>query len=90
MSQQKKQPEQIIPNRLSPDENPELFEHHKFIADKGQEVVRIDKFLMNRLPNISRSKLQEAIKNGYVKVDGKEVKANHKTKPLDDIVLMYP
>ena len=90
MSQQKKQPEKIQPIRLSPDENPELFEHHKFTADKGQEVVRIDKFLMNRLPNISRSKIQEAIKNGYVKVAEQKVKANHKTKPLDEIVLMYP
>lgn len=90
MSQQKKsekKDERII---LDPDKNPELFEHHKFVVDKGQEVVRIDKFLMNRLPNISRTKLQEAAKNGYVKVNGIPVKPNHKAKPEEVVTLNYP
>ena len=46
--------------------NNELFEHHRIKADPGQELLRIDKFLMDRLPNTTRSKIQDAAKNGSV------------------------
>ncbi|MFT5780153.1 MAG: 23S rRNA pseudouridine1911/1915/1917 synthase, partial [Crocinitomicaceae bacterium] len=49
--------------------NEELFEHHRVKADPGQEVIRIDKFLMERIPNTSRNKIQLAAKNGSILVN---------------------
>ena len=60
MSQERKAKIEEEVEKINPEENPELFEHYKFIVDPGQEVTRVDKFLMNRLPNISRTKLKEA------------------------------
>ena len=70
----------------------ELYEHHRIIADPGQEVLRIDKFLLDRLPNTSRNKIQIAAKNGNILVNGSNVKQNYKIKPGDEvsIVLPYP
>jgi len=74
------------------EEQDELYEHHKVIADKGQEVVRVDKFLMDRIPNTSRNKIQNAAKNGNIHVNGEAVKQNYKVKPGDiaTIVMPYP
>lgn len=74
------------------DDSEEMYEHYKFLADKGQEVLRIDKFLMDRLPNTSRNKIQIAAKNGNILVNKKVVKQNYKVKPEDEvsIVLPYP
>lgn len=63
----------------------ELFEHHHIIADPKQELLRIDKFLMDRLPNVTRNKLQAGIKDGLVKVNGDQVKPNYKVHPGDNI-----
>lgn len=73
-------------------DNQELFEHYKFTADKGQEILRVDKFLMDRIPNTTRNKLQQAISEGNILVNKKPVKANYKVKPLDEITveLSYP
>jgi 23S rRNA pseudouridine1911/1915/1917 synthase len=73
-------------------EEEDLFEHYKIQADPGQEIVRIDKFLLDRLPNTSRNKIQVAAKNGNVHVNGVAVKPNYKVKPADEvsIVLPYP
>lgn len=70
----------------------ELFEHYRFKADPGQEIIRIDKFLIDRMPNTSRNKIQNAAKNGTILVAGVPVKQNYKIKPLDEvsIVLPYP
>ncbi|MCT4582542.1 MAG: RluA family pseudouridine synthase [Flavobacteriales bacterium] len=68
----------------------ELFEHHKVQADKGQEPVRIDKFLMDRIPNTSRNKLQIAAKNGNILVNNLAVKSNYKVKPNDEISIVLP
>ena len=70
----------------------ELYEHHRLKADVGQEILRIDKFLMTRLPNVSRSRLQAIAKTGNLLVNGKPVKSNYKVKANDDIsvVLPYP
>lgn len=70
--------------------NQDLFEHYKVVADKGQGQLRVDKFLMNHLENISRNKLQDAAANGSLHVNGKPVKANYKVKPLDEVTLMMP
>jgi 23S rRNA pseudouridine1911/1915/1917 synthase len=70
----------------------ELFEHHRFKADPGQESLRIDKFLIDRMANTSRNKIQVAAKNGNILVNGVKVKQNYKIKPGDEvsIVLPYP
>jgi len=71
-----------------PDE--ELFEHHRIVADLGQGLVRIDKFLSDRLSNATRTKVQEAIDNGFVKVNDKKIKSNYRVHPGDVIVVALP
>ncbi|MFY0591633.1 RluA family pseudouridine synthase [Roseivirga sp.] len=71
-------------------EDEELFEHHRIICDAGQEPYRVDKFLMDRLPNVTRNKVQQGIKDGFVKVNGNEVKPNYKVHPNDEIVVALP
>jgi 23S rRNA pseudouridine1911/1915/1917 synthase len=68
----------------------ELFEHYRFTADPGQEVLRIDKFLMDRIPNTSRNKVQIAAKNGNILVNTIAVKQNYKIKPNDEISIVLP
>jgi 23S rRNA pseudouridine1911/1915/1917 synthase len=72
------------------DQDDELYEHHKIIADPKQTLLRIDKFLMDRLPNVSRSKIQDGIKQGFVKVNGSDIKSNYKVHPGDEIVVALP
>lgn len=68
----------------------DLYEHYKFTADPGQEIIRIDKFLCDRLPNFSRNKIQLAAKNGNLVVNNKNVKQNYKVKPGDIVALVLP
>lgn len=70
----------------------EMYEHHRIEADAGQEPLRIDKFLMVRLPHASRTKIQEAAEAGYILVNEKPVKSNYKIKPLDviSVRMRYP
>ncbi|MDD2323530.1 MAG: RluA family pseudouridine synthase, partial [Bacteroidales bacterium] len=74
------------------DDTQELFEHFRFSVDKGQSLLRIDKFLFARIENASRNKIQLAAKEQCIVVNGVPVKANYKVKPNDTIsVLMtYP
>ena len=72
------------------EESEELFEHHSVTADQGQEPLRIDKFLMDRIPKTSRNKLQIAAKNGSILVNNEAVKSNYKVKPLDEISIVLP
>jgi 23S rRNA pseudouridine1911/1915/1917 synthase len=65
----------------------ELYQRFQFVADKGQEPYRIDKFLMNRIEGATRNKLQQAINSGMVLVNDKEVKQNYKVKAFDRIVV---
>ncbi len=73
-------------------ENQELYEHYKFEVDPGQEPLRIDKFLMSRIMNATRNKIQQATKAETVLVNEKAVKSNYKVKPNDviTVVLTYP
>lgn len=71
-------------------EDEELFEHQRIIADPKQEVIRLDKFLMDRLPNVTRNKLQDGIRDGHVLVNDIKVKPNHKVRPGDEIVIALP
>ena len=68
----------------------ELYEHHHIVVDDGQELLRIDKFLMDRVPNVTRTKVQNGIRDGFVKVNGVEVKPNYKVHPGDKIVILFP
>lgn len=68
----------------------ELFEHYNFKVDPGQEVLRIDKFLLDRLPNTSRNKIQFAAKNGNVLVNKQTVKPNYRVKPKDEVSIVMP
>ncbi len=76
--------------KFEEEENDELFEHHRIVVDPKQQLLRIDKFLMDRLPNVTRNKLQDAIKNGFVLVNEKAVKPNHKVHPEDVIKIALP
>lgn len=75
---------------FSDDEQEDIYEHFKIIADDGQAVLRIDKFLFDRLPNASRSKISDAARNGNVRVNGSTVKPNYKVKPGDEISIVFP
>ena len=67
----------------------DLFEHYQFIADKGQEPLRVDKYLMNRVENATRNKIQNAAKEGSIYVNDKLVKSNYKVKPGDIVKVMF-
>ena len=75
----------------SPDgESDELFEHFNIVADQGQSFLRIDKFLVDRIPNLSRNKIQQAASAGNILVNDKVVKSNYKVHPLDNISFVRP
>ncbi|MDH3711019.1 MAG: RluA family pseudouridine synthase [Cyclobacteriaceae bacterium] len=66
------------------------FIHHRVVVDPGQTLIRLDKFLMDRLPNVTRNKLQEGIKQGFVLVNQVAVKSNYRVRPGDEIVIALP
>ena len=68
----------------------QMFEHHHIVADPGQSPLRVDKFLMDRIQNTSRNKIQEAAKAGYIRINQKVVKANAKVKAGDSITVEFP
>ncbi|MEO9805713.1 MAG: RluA family pseudouridine synthase [Reichenbachiella sp.] len=68
----------------------ELYEHHRIVADPKQEILRLDKFLMDRLPNVTRNKLQAGIKDGFIKVNDEEIKPNYKVHPGDVVIVALP
>jgi len=72
------------------DDNDELYEHHRIKVDPGQSLTRIDKFLTNRLENVSRSKIQNAAKAGSILVNDRPVKSNHRIHPNDVISIVLP
>lgn len=76
-------------NTTVDDNEDELYEHHAFIADKGQAPLRIDKYLMNRIENATRNKIQTAAKEGSIFVNDVPVKQNYKVKPLDKIRVLF-
>jgi 23S rRNA pseudouridine1911/1915/1917 synthase len=69
------------------DSSDELYERFSIVVDNGQQPVRIDKFLMARIENATRNKLQHAINTGLVLVNGKEIKPNYKIRPGDSIII---
>ena len=76
-------------NKTEPlDLEDELFEHFRFEVPKGQAILRIDKYLMNLIPNATRNKIQNAATEGNIFVNEIPVKSNYKVKPLDVITVM--
>lgn len=71
-------------------EQDELFEHYRFVVDKGQSPLRIDKFLMNRIEHSSRNKIQQACDASCILVNGKDVKSSYKVKPGDQVQVVLP
>lgn len=69
-------------------EEQELYEHYHIKVEKGQIMMRIDKFLMIRVQNATRTKLQQACEAGNILVNGKPVKSNYRIKPLDEISIV--
>ncbi len=67
----------------------ELFEHHRFVAAKGQEPLRVDKFLMNFIEYATRNKIQQSAKAGNIWVNGAIVKQNYKVKPEDEVRVLF-
>lgn len=72
----------------SPSENQPKYEHYRFIADKGQSMLRIDKFLSVRIEGISRNRIQQAADAGYILVNNAPVKSKYRVKPLDVISIV--
>src|ERR1700739_577903 len=71
----------------SADSSEELYERLNLKVDKGQEPLRIDKFLVQRMEHASRNKIQKALEAGMVLVNNKQVAPNYKIRPLDEIIL---
>src|SRR5258707_2427273 len=72
------------------EEDDDLFENHRIVADPKQSLLRIDKFLMSRLPNVTRTKIQGGIHEGFVKVNDKSIKPNYKIHPDDVVTVSFP
>jgi 23S rRNA pseudouridine1911/1915/1917 synthase len=68
----------------------ELYEHHRITVEKGQAMLRIDKYLMMRVPNASRTRLQNAIEADCVLVNERTVKSSYKVKGGDVISIVLP
>jgi 23S rRNA pseudouridine1911/1915/1917 synthase len=72
---------------VSPDGSDELYERLNLRVDKGQEALRIDKFLVQRIEGASRNKIQKALATGLVLVNNRQVTPNYKIRPLDEIIM---
>lgn len=66
----------------------DLWEHYHFVADKSQSLLRIDKFLVTRIANTSRNRIQQAAEAQCILVNGKPVKSNYRVKPFDEISIV--
>lgn len=66
----------------------EMFEHFRFVAEKGQTLLRVDKFLVARMEKSSRNRIQQAAEAGCILVNGKAVKSNYRVKPLDVVSIV--
>lgn len=67
-----------------------MFEHYRFNVDKGQSLLRIDKYITEHMEKTSRHRIQLAIEAGYVRVNDKVVKSNYRVKPYDIITIVLP
>ncbi|MGL5980153.1 MAG: RluA family pseudouridine synthase [Phocaeicola sp.] len=75
-------------NESAAEGSSELHEHFRFVVDKGQTAMRVDKYLFERLVNSSRNRIQQAADAGFIRANGKAIKSSYKIKPLDTITVM--
>ena len=75
-------------SELDDDEQTQLYEHFRVVADKKQDPLRIDKFLLTRLHDTSRNRIQKAADSGFIHVNDRPVKSSYKVRPCDVITLM--
>lgn len=80
----------MYPTQPTVDKEHGLFEHHAIEVDPGQTLLRIDKFLMDRLPHTTRNKIQLAIENEFIRVNQQPTKASYKVRPHDQIQVVLP
>lgn len=69
--------------------NDDLYEHFRFVADKGQSPLRVDKYLMNKVENATRNKIQKSAKDGNIYVNDVVVKQNYKVKAGDVVTVLF-
>lgn len=82
--------EELLVDEQQEPETAGLFEHFSITVDKGQGLLRIDKFLFDKLEHTSRARIQAAADRGYVLVNDRAVKSAYRVKPLDRVQLMLP
>lgn len=70
------------------EDDAQLYEHFRVVADRGQQLLRVDKFLIDHLPDTSRNRIQTAARQGFVHVNGQPVKSNYRVKPADVVTLL--
>lgn len=78
------------PESVESEERDEFFRELKLKVDPGQTPLRIDRFISDRMPNVSRTRIQQATHAGAITVNGKPVKPNYKVRPNDTIDAIFP
>ncbi|MDH6535143.1 RluA family pseudouridine synthase [Parabacteroides sp. 52] len=78
----------MLPGEGEETESTGLYEHFRFVADKGQTLLRVDKFLVDRMMGATRNRIQLAADAGCIRVNDKPVKSNYRVKPLDVVTLV--
>lgn len=82
-------PDDMVLDDLEPSaDEVQLYEHFRVTVDKGQDMVRVDKYLYDKLTNVSRNRIQKAAEAGYILANDKSVKSNYRVKPFDVITVM--
>lgn len=79
---------QLLPELEPGDDGNGMYEHFRFVAEKGQTLLRVDKFLVARMEKSSRNRIQQAADAGCILVNGKAVKSNYRVKPFDVITIV--
>lgn len=79
---------QLLPDVEPGDDGNGMYEHFRFVAEKGQTLLRVDKFLVARMEKSSRNRIQQAADAGCILVNGKAVKSNYRVKPFDVVTIV--
>ena len=75
---------------MEEEEDEAVYEVQEIRIDPKQKPVRIDKFVTEKLPRVSRNRVQNGIRSGSILVDGQPVKPNHKLSPGECITIVVP
>lgn len=82
--------DELLDEDASAEVSDEMYEHFSIVVDKGQKMLRLDKFLVDRMEHCSRNRIQQAADNGLLLVNGVAAKSSYKVKPLDHITFVMP